>query len=268
MPTHKQPPAKEDKLPEGQAKPADSASESKKIAAQPASGLAGLLGFSIPSVMPYLQRYLFLEMRQPKDVAKRHLKGIKKRQKKLLRLIEIQNYIIAILLVVILLLEPVLRPIYHYMAVRPDQAKMSLASMMVPNLTDQTITSWSATAITDILTFGFGDVDRRIISQRSRFTEDGWISFIKGFFERNVKQAFQGRQLVLTTVPADLPVIVHKGPDEDGRYKWVVEMPVIMKYSTNNLASSSARSVVRLILSRVPPSQSKSGVGIEKWLLK
>ncbi len=189
----------------------------------------------------------------------------KNRQRRFIRLIEFQGYIIGGLLLTIILLLPILQPIYSYVAMRPDGAKRSLAAMTMPNLTDQTVISWSATAITDILTFGFGDLDQRVISQRNRFTKDGWISFVKGFVEKNVSEGFKGNQLVLTTVPTDLPVIVFKGEDVDNIYKWVVEMPFIMTYSTNNMASSRSRGVVRLVLVRVPTDQNPSGIGVESW---
>ncbi|MGE0109344.1 MAG: DotI/IcmL family type IV secretion protein [Bdellovibrionales bacterium] len=197
-----------------------------------------------------------------------HLEAFFEKRKKLERLITIQNYIVIGLIVLIVLLTPVLRPIYQYASQNPDGSRGPMASMMEPNLTDQTIISWSATAITDILTFGFGDVDQRILAQRSRFTEAGWVSFIKGFFERSVKEKFQGYQLVLTTAPSDMPVIVGKGIDVDGRYKWVVEMPVVMNYATNNLVSSRSQAVIRLILSRVPTEQNTSGIGIDSWIVQ
>lgn len=212
-------------------------------------------------------RVIFLDFKDDTDCVE-HLKAELVRRKKLLHLIAVQNYVIIGLVVLIIILSPVLRPIYHYEAQRPDLAKMQLASMLVPNLTDQTVISWSATAITDILTFGFGDVDQRIISQRSRFTVNGWISFVKGFFERNIQERFQGNQLVLTSAPSDMPVIVKKGIDADGVYKWVVEMPVIMNYSTNNLVSSRSRSVIRLILCRVPTAQNTAGIGIDQWIVE
>ncbi|HBM91441.1 MAG TPA: hypothetical protein DD400_06180 [Rhodospirillaceae bacterium] len=189
----------------------------------------------------------------------------KNRQRRLVKLIELQGYVIGGILLTLILLLPILQPIYSYVAMRPDGAKKSLAAMTMPNLTDQTVISWSATAITDILTFGFGDLDQRVLAQRNRFTESGWISFVKGFVEKNVSEGFKGNQLVLTTVPSDLPVIVFKGTDVDNIYKWVVEMPFIMTYSTNNMASSRSRGIVRLVLVRVSTDQNVAGIGIDSW---
>lgn len=189
------------------------------------------------------------------------------RHKKITRLVYIQSYIVAVLLVAIFLCIPIAQPIYTYIAARPDGKKMAMASMLVPNLTDQAVLSWSAKSITGLMTFGFGDVDKRIFSQKQKFTPKGWSGFVQGFLDQGVWEAFKSNQLVLTTAPADAPILVRKGPDVDGEYKWVVEMPIIMKYSTNSLKSTTTRVIVRLVLMRVPLDQNPDGIGIESWIV-
>lgn len=179
-----------------------------------------------------------------------------------------QNFIILGLLASIIFLFPVLRPIYKYQALGDDgKSSQRLVSLSMPNMTDQAVLSWAATSITEILTIGFGDFDRRILSQRPLFTPDGWEGFLKGIRQQNMVENFKLRQLVLTTAPANMPVIVGRGEDVDGLYKWLVEMPVIMTYTTNNNVTDRKRGIVRLTIVRVSPKQNPQGVGIKGWQL-
>jgi len=181
--------------------------------------------------------------------------------------VHIQTYLILTLVVLIFFLLPVLKPIYRYDAMRLNEPSQPLMPLSTANMTDQAILSWAATSITEILTFGFGDFDQRMLAQRSSFTEEGWTSFTKAIRNQDMRTDFKMRQLVLTTVPANIPVIVGKGTDEKGEFSWIVEMPVIMTYTTNNNVASRQKGIVRLTIVRVPPSQNVIGVGIKAWML-
>jgi len=200
------------------------------------------------------------------------------------------------LVILNVVLAPVLRPTYRYIAVVSEREERSLAllssqtaaaasqahekktrpliALFEPNQTDLSVLSWAATGITEIMTLGFGDIDQRIMAQKNRFTEDGWKSFLKALRAQKVREGFKMGQLVLTTVPTDMPVIVSKGPEveseydgEDmGGYQWIVEMPVIMTYSTNNNVSSAQRGVIRLTIVKVSQKKNKAGIGIKSWL--
>lgn len=189
------------------------------------------------------------------------------RQAALIRKIGRRTFIILALLVVIIFLMPVLKPIYQYEALTPDKEKQSLVALDMPNLTDQAILSWAATSITEILTFGFGDFDQRILSQRNLFTDSGWDAFTQAIRDQDMRSTFKLRQLVLTSVPADSPVLVSKGENEEKLYLWIVQMPVIMTYTTNNDVSTRKRKIVQLTIVRVPPSQNEAGIGIKNWEL-
>ncbi len=181
-------------------------------------------------------------------------------------------YIVLGLVFLNVLLAPLLRPTYQHIAFSDDKKTKPLFSLSEPNQTDQAVLSWAATSITEIMTFGFGDFDQRILAQRARFTDVGWQSFLDALIEQKLREGFKMRQLVLTTVPTDSPVIVSKGEavdeeyDGEGKmYQWVVEMPVIMTYTTNNNVSSASKGIVRLTIVRVSGKKNPTGIGIKTW---
>lgn len=187
------------------------------------------------------------------------------KHKSVMKLVTRQSYVIIMLVFIIILLMPILQPVHKYMAMRTDKAKQPLVSLTMPNHTDSAVLSWAATGITEIMTFGFGDIDQQLLSQRYRFTDEGWQSFVTAVFGQDLVKRFKMQQLVLTTVPVNVPVVAAKGIDEEIGYNWVVEMPVIMTYTTNNNAQSQDRKIVRLTIVRVPTHVNKAGIGISKW---
>ncbi len=200
------------------------------------------------------------------------VKAARLRFKKAAARVQRRMYIVLALVILNILLAPLFRPTYHYVALSDDKKTKPLMALLEPNQTDQSVLSWAATSITEIMTFGFGDFDQRITAQRSRFTAVGWRSFLDSLIEQNLRENIKGRQLVLTTVPTDSPVIVSKGEVEDDEYngkektyRWIVEMPVIMTYTTNNNVSSASKGIVRLTIVRVSGKQNPTGIGIKTW---
>lgn len=190
-----------------------------------------------------------------------------RRYRSLQRRVTIQSFVILGLLLALIVLIPVLQPIYQYEAITEKKETQPLISLSMPNLTDKAVLSWAATSITEILTFGFGDFDQRTISHRDLFTDEGWDVFTQAIREQNMRETVKASQLVLTSVPANLPVIVGKGEDKDQQFQWIVEMPIVMTYTTNNNVTKREKHIVRLTIVRVPPAQNVAGIGIKGWLL-
>ena len=189
------------------------------------------------------------------------------KHKNLVRLVQRQSLVILVLVFLLIGGAVLFQPLYKYYMRWPGTAKKiePLVALTEPNLTDQAILSWVVTSITEILTFGFGDFDARIIAQHHRFTPEGWDSFVKSIRERNMREDFKMHQLVLATVPSNSPVIVAKGLDEDNDYVWTVELPIVMTYSTNNNRQSGRNSIVRVTVARMPSLENRAGIGIKMW---
>lgn len=214
----------------------------------------------------------FLEIDQPDKDFILNVKVERARFKAAFNKVRRRAFIILVLVIVNIGAAPFLKPIHHHMAMNTERKTMPMVGLLEPNQTDQAILSWAATGITEIMTFGFGDFDSRILAQRSRFTKDGWTSFVDALLRQNLREGFKMRQLVLTTVPTDSPVIVAKGfaknkegLEDEESYRWIVEMPIIMTYLTNNNVSSARKGIVRLTIVRVPSKDNIAGIGIKTW---
>jgi hypothetical protein len=190
-----------------------------------------------------------------------------RRYHRLMTMVWWQGIVIIALAALLIFSAPFLRPYYKYRTQSPSKEVGALVPLEKPNMTDRAILSWATTSITEIMTIGFGDFDKQILGQKQRFTSEGWESFLKAVRDQDLRAAFKSQQLVLTTVPSNTPVIVAQGVDplSGDEYQWVVEMPIIMTYVTNNNVKRQSRSIIRLTIVRVPSKDSFRGVAIKSW---
>lgn len=186
---------------------------------------------------------------------------------KLVRVIQTQVVTIVMLTFVLLAGTPFFQTIFQYYAIDPSRHIVRLVPLAKPNMTNQAVLSWAANSITEIMTFGFGDYRHHLRDQEIRFTPEGWASFVKAFDKMEVGVVFRERQLVLTTVPSDQPVITKQGDkNPEHNYEWEVQMPIIMTYATNNNVTRKDAAMVTLTIARVPTSYTAGGVAIKRWM--
>lgn len=190
------------------------------------------------------------------------------RMRRIVHIVRMQG--VAIFILVMILLGEIAFPhiLYNYYALSSDRKVMALVPLIMPNVTNQAVTSWATDGITEIMTFGFGDYQTHLRDQRIRFTSDGWKSFSGTFDKMKIGEAFRQRQLVLTTVPSDIATIESQGPNRDHVYEWHVQMPIIMTYTTNDNVARHDNARISLTIVRVPSSESPAGIAIQGWRME
>jgi intracellular multiplication protein IcmL len=188
--------------------------------------------------------------------------------RRLVSLVTGQNTVIAVLALLLILAAPFTQPVYHYDALDPAGNASPMVGLTAPNMTDQAILSWTVNSVTSIMTFGFGDFVARLDRQNRHFTPDGWASFVAAFHRQKIGEIFKQNQLVLTTVPSNVPVIIRQGPNKDGVYQWLVQVPIIMTFTTNNNLTRHQRTVVTLTIVRVRPEDNPDGIAIRRWQVR
>lgn len=189
-----------------------------------------------------------------------------------------QAVVIAFLGCALAVGAPFFAPLYVYSAVTPEGVEAllnlqnpekkdigTLVPLDMPNLTNPAIVSWAATSATEILSFGFGDIDAKTILQKKRFTTPGWKAFVKSFLTSKVGETFKRNQMVMTTVPSDTPVILSQGVNDDNVFQWKVEVPIITTYAANNNVIKPELGTIQMTIVRVSYDQSPSGVAIDLW---
>lgn len=184
------------------------------------------------------------------------------------RRIVIQSWILLALAPLLPLILPFTQPIYHYYSMNPNKEYWPMAGLDMPNITNRAILSWATVSVTEVMTMGFGDISKRMPQQRNRFTDEGWDAYMKMFDELKIKDTFKQSQLIMTTVPSNMPVIIKQGLNRDRVYQWDIEMPIIMTYATNNNVTTGQRGMAHLSIIRVPTVDNFAGIAINKWFVR
>jgi len=187
---------------------------------------------------------------------------------RLKKFVMFETWVIGVLGLLIFLVLPFAHPIDLFYAMNPSNQVMQMVGLDMPNMTNRAILSWSTTSITEVMTMGFGDMDIKLPKQKWRFTPKGWNAYSKAFVLQRIGETFRQSQLVLTTVPSNTPVVVAQGVNAEDTYEWVVQMPIVMTYATNNNVTKQQRGLVTLTIVRVPVEQSPSGVAIANWTIE
>lgn len=181
-------------------------------------------------------------------------------------------WIIQILAVGIFVMMAVL--FYHISSVVPQDRYAALTGVdgktvvpMVglrqPNITNEALLLWAVQAATDVMTFGFSDIDTRFGESRTYFTDEGWRSFSEAFSNSSLLRTLVSSQQIITAIPRSPPELVYKGLYK-GQYTWIVSVPLLMTIRAG-AAAKHQRIVIRLFIVRMPTQNNPMGIGINTW---
>ncbi len=104
------------------------------------------------------------------------------------------------------------------------------------SLTTAEIMSWVAQATSEVMTFGFHDYQRRLQQSSRHFTRRGWETFTTALNQSKIIDGMTAGKQVLTAQPRSAPILLKEGVF-NGRYRWIVKLPVQVTYSGRPLYS-------------------------------
>lgn len=158
---------------------------------------------------------------------------------------------------------------YNYYARRigaPAGSERIMVALPQPVLTNEAILSWAQTTVTEVLTYNFANYNERISMFYGRFHPEGWLEFARALYKAGTIDVVTSRQLVSTAAPA-APATIEKAEynplTQD--YEWIVKVPMIRKFVTNNDRSTIVNLTVMLTIIRVPMRDSPAGIAIKVW---
>ena len=182
----------------------------------------------------------------------------------ILKLALLQTLVILGLIGAMLFVVHIHQPENRYFATTEDGRLIPMVALNEPNLSTPALMSWVAQATTEVMTFGFNDYKRRLQEASRNFTPRGWESFTKALQASRIIEMVEANQQVLTAAPRGAPIIKTEGPIQ-GRYQWIVELPMILTYQAG-AQKRSDNMIVVVVVVRVPRLESPNGVGIEQWI--
>ncbi|MDE1151381.1 MAG: DotI/IcmL/TraM family protein [Micavibrio sp.] len=188
--------------------------------------------------------------------------------KNLIRLAIMMGFVMIIMTGVVIYYVSYVIPQDGYYAISAlsngSELKRPMDGLASPNVNTDAMLRWAASAATEVMTFGFTDIDERMTKSRRLFTTEGWDSFTSALVKTSMIKNMLEFQQILATIPAAEPRKISEGL-YNGDYTWVLEMPVIMTLRAGDKVTT-ARAKIRLIVVRMPTESNPMGIGIKTWM--
>ena len=178
----------------------------------------------------------------------------------------IEGVIIAVLCAMFIVYMNIHKGQDRFFATTADGRILQLVPLDQPNMATSALMSWVSQAATEVMTFGFHDYQRRLQDASRHFTRRGWESFTTALQRSRIIESVDSLQQVVTAAPRSAPVLVQQGVF-NGRYRWVVRLPLTVTFRSGSKQSSSNLEVT-ITIERVPTLESPNGVGIESWIAR
>ena len=181
----------------------------------------------------------------------------------LMRIVNIQAVIIFALTLVLAFYLGTQKSHDRFFAETNEGKAMQMASLPLPNMGRMALSDWVAGAVSQIMTFGFNDVDARFAMSRKDFTAEGWDKFRRGVIASHIIDNMMQAQQIVTSVSTDVPVLKQEGLI-DGRYSWVFDVPLLVTFHAGGVEVTRSKTV-HLTIERLPTGENPNGVGISAW---
>lgn len=138
-----------------------------------------------------------------------------------------------------------------------------MVGLRQPNITTEALLSWAVQAASDVMTFGFNDVDKRFAESRKYFSEEGWRSFSEALAPSQLLKTMMEAQQITTAIPRGTPKLIHAGLYK-GQFTWIVDVPLLMTTRAGSVSKQSRMSI-RMFIVRMPTQNNPMGIGINTW---
>lgn len=182
----------------------------------------------------------------------------------MIRVAVVQSVIIVGLIMALLMYIGGAKPQDRYFATTADGRIMQLVPLDQPNMTPAALMSWVAQSVTEVMTFGFHDYQRRLQQSARHFTKAGWESFTAAMQRARIIDSVQAAQQTVSATPRSAPVLVQQGVF-NGKYRWVLQMPIRVTYRSNTTSRTDNLNL-NIVVERVPSLENPNGVGIVQWI--
>lgn len=182
----------------------------------------------------------------------------------MIRIVILQTVIIVGLILSLIVYMTTAKPADRYFATTADGRLMQLVPLDRANMNTSALMSWATQAVTETMTFGYHDYQRRLQQSSRYFTRRGWESFAGALQRAKIIDSITANQQVVTAEPRSAPILENQGV-LNGKYRWLLSLPLRVTYRAGTQQRVDNLNV-KLLIERVPSLENPSGVGIEQWI--
>lgn len=182
----------------------------------------------------------------------------------LVKIAIVQMIVIIGLILTLLVYMNTSKPADRYFATTADGRIMNLVPLDQPNMNPAALLSWVARAASEVMTFEFNGYQRQLQQSSRYFTKEGWESFTDALQKSRIIDSVTAQKQVVTAVPRSAPIVKQQGAT-NGKYQWVIQMPLKVTYASST-QSRADNLYLTLLVERVPSLENPDGVGIAQWI--
>lgn len=160
------------------------------------------------------------------------------------------------------------KPEPRYFVAREDGGILPIVALNEPYLTNNQINNFAVEAITRSLTFNFATWRQDLNDASRYFTKpEGYDAFLRTLTESGMRDYVIRNKLITTAVVSGAVVITETGPNDQGIFHWVVQVPLRVTYESAS-ENSSATLLAEMEIVRVPTQEMSEGVGVRRVTVK
>lgn len=153
----------------------------------------------------------------------------------------------------------------RFFAQTAEGRTMKMSGLYFPNMGRMARMAWVSQAATQVMTFGFNDIDKKFQESRRRFTPEGWESFRKAVIKSGLVDSVIASQQIVSAIPQELPVLSQEGLI-NGKYSWVFDMRLLITFRAGGVQRTLPKRL-RMVVERVPTYDHPEGIGIGEWYM-
>ena len=130
-------------------------------------------------------------------------------------------------------------PVVKFVAVNAEGGETPLITTNKPMMGDAAVLTFAQRAVEDSFSLGFANY--RLDMQRARkfYSDAGWNGYLEALHKSHDLLAVRRRQLDMTVVVSGPPTVVKQGVQANGRYGWIVQMPVRLVFEGDGERSAN-----------------------------
>jgi len=155
----------------------------------------------------------------------------------------------------------------EYFAVDSQTGRLiPMPALGQPYLSKGALLSWFVDCVVATNTYDYVNYQRQLGASAGCFTTSGWGEFTEALDKAGTLEQMKAQRLVANAVPTGSPIVVREGV-RSGVYAWEIEIPVMVTFHGAR-TNMTQRLLLSSVVSRVPTSVNKSGVGIDHYVAR
>lgn len=157
------------------------------------------------------------------------------------------------------------KPEPKYFATTSDGKVIRLYALSSPVVSTAELLQWATVAATAANTYNFVNYRKELQEASQFFTPSGWKEYQKELKGSRNLETVLAKKLTVNAVATGAPIILDQGVVA-GRYKWKIQLPVLLTYESSTTKISQPL-LVTMLVTRVSTLETPNGVAIDAFYM-